>query len=635
MVERINVNGTDIDLNTDSGLSICIKSNLLKPVSEFSCCYSYTYSVPLTKKNRAVLGELLSVGNRNKRVRMKLPASYYRDELKIFEGTCYVNDADTEKASLVFLFGINNAFQQLKDDDININELFNNPKEVGVKDYTTDETLNWRFTVPIATYGSLAQAPLINPKSTELFFGKYIYASTMNKATVLPSVNVSAIMGLLKKRYGIEVESGVNTEGLWVMCDSLARRDKFKLVLHGIRTVPYYANGEGGLAYFGHLNADYYEDTENNFKALFPEIDYGGRATINVPNPPVDDSQFCNFANIKCKYIVDRVKIRAGGANAQIVNIIYTSTGSYTIETLEAKTVAKIETYGGTTTAEFSPNDLCMQKEYEAGTGPVIRVIPNGIQGSNFSMLDFHVEFECRLSQEGASLGWFNSIDCLPNMKVVDFLQNVYFGAGGEYFVNSLKGGKKVKSVSIDNLGDPYDWSDKLIGGVKQYYKIDGLARKNLINYAKGDKEETKNEVVATEDNTLADEGTLFESAFGFYDAPNIWSHATDLSKLKPSPKLIGVHPVEAYVLVNDEGVYRLAKTYNSNMTWFDNNETYKHTLKEPLRMECNVHITSTDLANLDLTRPVHFSQFGALFLIEEINVTGEQGKVKLIQLKK
>ena len=52
-----------------------------------------------------------------------------------------------------------------------------------------------------------------------------------------------------------------------------------------------------------------------------------------------------------------------------------------------------------------------------------------------------------------------------------------------------------------------------------------------------------------------------------------------------------------------------------------------------PVVISVKLRLTEFDLRDLDFTRPVYFSRYGAYFAIIEINTSGEFSEAKLLKL--
>lgn len=632
MVERIVINGTDIDLSSGQSLSICIKSNILKKTSEFGSCYSFSYSVPMTTTNKAVFGELLSVGNLNKRVRMFLPAEYYRDNFKIFDGQAYVSDVETDKFSIVLLFGVNNALQQIKDEGLMINEIYNSPNDTEVKNYTAEELLEYKRYIPLTSRAQMAHYPFDedNAKDTQVFA---LYDSSAGIATLTGSklaVRAKRIFDLIRERYGLKIETSVNTKSVWVQTAQSNRKDKFK------------------INYFLHQRVGALIDNEVMLRTAQPDIEYSNLGNLIHGIDYEIDSTGSNIA-MKQPYKLERVKLTLDIGYPSSGTIVYTNVArnalNYPTPITETNTVAKWDPEHTHIDVEFSPKELGLEYEWGANnTGMREYVDTCGsivLISDNKDILPEPHNVRCimtySLNGENVGVGYINSVDSLPTISITQFIQDFVFGCAGEYILNDFKGGNKLRCVNLETVSTnkPYDWTLKIIGSeLKVENKLEGIAKKNHVKWATSQVEAKKLSTIYTQDATISEEDDLYNSSFGKLDGITNFTYYGGVS-IVPPPKLVSVAFGRSLLL--DDGNYALA--VNRNFDWIDNEyqswEIMKKTLEKPTRIECDVVFGSAELASLDLSRPVYLGQFGAIFVIEEITVTGEKGKVKLIQLKK
>lgn len=630
MVERININGTDVDMNNENGLSICIKNNILAKTADFSSCYSYTYDLPMTTLNKAVFGELLSVGNRNKRVRQYLDAEYFRDDYKIFRGKCYVSDVREDEFSVVLLFGVNSALQQIKDDGLLINELFNSPKDDTVRTYTADDLLEYKKYIPLTSNVQFAHYPFdsANAADTQVFA---LYDSSAGIATLTGSklaVRAKRVFDLINERYGLEVATSNNLDSIWLQTAQNNRKDKFCLNFwrHGI-----WSTRIDNEVILHPLSPD----PETNMANLVYGIDYDmtNDGVVNV---------------IKHRYRLERVQLSLNISVPSSGTICYTNIAKQALNMgtfiTPSNTLARWDANHTHIELDFIPSELGFECEFDATNTGVRETVYNCsaivLIGDNDSTAPVPTNVTCLMTYsllgDNVGVGYINSVDSLPSLSITQFLQDFLFGCNGEFIVNDFKGGKHLRGVNLETVmqSTPYDWSLKVVGtDIKVHNRIDGLAKKNHVKWAVSQVEAKKYYTIETEDTTIEEEEDFYTSNFGKMDGLTNFTYYGGVSVV-PSPKI--VREVFGQALRVDDNLYALVR--NFNFDWIDQDsvswQIMKKTLSEPTILELEVLFSSVELANLDIAKPVYLSQFGAVFLIKEITVTGEIGKVKLLQLK-
>lgn len=633
--ERIVIDGQDLDLYKDNVLHFELESNILKKVEELSCCWSYTHQVPNSLHNRTIFGDLLTIGRKGGKFRKYVDAQYYRDGLLIFSGNCYVDRVDPNNIEISFRFGINRALQQIKDDGLKLDELYNDSTGVSgnfVPSYTDEELEELKLKLPLNSVEQMAQFPFNYTKPVEVFYNDYkTNGDTIDREHVVPSVNVKAIYDLLKVKYGIEIDSKTNSTNYWIMTPHKRRLDKFAVKMRSVVNFDGMSSTSPRL-HLGAFDEDYMQSIGTNTKAL-DQDDISGRARKEIDTTSGGKS-FYYFANVKRPFKINAVLFNVGGFN-QDVQVRYYSKWDYKRHTVNIyhpiQTLSAGESYMGW----FYPEKMGVENEYEAGHGPVIGLHTGN--NTNLTSSNFEIIFFCQLAEEDTNKGWLSAMDCLPNVGIQQFINDVCFGVFGEFPVNQMETSNTLKFYSLEDIieREPYDWSDKLMADELTIYKgLEGLSQTNRFVYAKGDHEPEMQVEVKTPDPSLDAKGDWFESDLGYYLRPNypIWDGS---SYMKPSSKIVSV---ERFMYAHeDDYPYNFAVQKNENLEWMQegdiSGDTLRKIFKEPVRLECKLKLSSLDISTLDMARPVYLRQMGAVFFIQKLSVGDEVTEATLVKI--
>ncbi len=114
----------ELDLPSPSGITLKWVSNLFSDISKLTCSYSYTFNLPMTANNRRVLDIADDIRHASSFARVKIDAEF------LVNGVClcpnanlYVSEVGQSAFSCVLTWRVLKAFETMKSDSIDINEL--------------------------------------------------------------------------------------------------------------------------------------------------------------------------------------------------------------------------------------------------------------------------------------------------------------------------------------------------------------------------------------------------------------------------------------------------------------------------------------------------------------------------------
>lgn len=645
MKEEIFIEGQSLDLIKGQTLSFELESNILKKVDDLSCCYSYTYTLPSTSHNRSVLGDLLRIGRENANRRKFLQAEYYRDGLLIFNGNCYVDNATTAGIEVRFLFGIVNGLQRMKDEGRSLTDLFNDSKAIeddvmsNYRNYTDQEKLDYKVAIPWlnSLSGYIQTYPYEYQRPTSFFVQKCVLGNNAYlNAALRPAVNLKRIFELIDDKYGVTFDTTFNKQAIWIQTSDRRRKDNFKLKTSNYINTRNMRFAGGEWEAFATFSSSWMAENVSGIANL-SQNDHGGRMEKEIQSDyasgSMEETTFYPFINITMPYTVEAIYVYAENFSTASGSVRYYPAFDDDGENVYEE-IARWESTTDRIGAWFYPKKHAMKTDFDAGDGPTIMFKTN----ASLTIGSMEVQFICTLKGEEVEASWFNSIDCLPDMKLTDFLTDVLFGTDGAFPINSLKGGKEILCRSLEDISQsvPVDWSKKVqAGSVKVYDNLDSLCKKNYFTFAKGDLEWDDKIEVRTNDESLEEEGDWYASGFGRYHQPNHITAKTgaDARWYRPSAKICSVDNTHVYMREENGTWQYFATLKNENMRWLEYENEFKKVMEAPCRVECTIKISSLDLATLDLSRPVYLEQFGANFFISKLSVGEDTADAVLVKL--
>ncbi len=122
----INANGErySLDLPSPSGITLKWVSNLFSDISKLTCSYSYTFKLPMTAKNRRVLDIADDIRHESSFARVTVDAEFLVNGICLCpNANLYVSEVSTSSFSCVMTWRVLKAFEEMKSNSIDINEL--------------------------------------------------------------------------------------------------------------------------------------------------------------------------------------------------------------------------------------------------------------------------------------------------------------------------------------------------------------------------------------------------------------------------------------------------------------------------------------------------------------------------------
>lgn len=112
-----------VDLATPSGITLNFKSNIFGDLSKITCSYTYTFKLPLTANNRRVFDNADDIRCVSNKIRRRLKAEYIQNGIPLFKNANLYIESTESNFNAVMTWGVIDGFQTLKDDDMSIRKL--------------------------------------------------------------------------------------------------------------------------------------------------------------------------------------------------------------------------------------------------------------------------------------------------------------------------------------------------------------------------------------------------------------------------------------------------------------------------------------------------------------------------------
>lgn len=193
----INANGErySLDLPSPSGITLKWVSNLFSDISKLTCSYSYTFKLPMTAKNRRVLDIADDIRHGSSFARVTVDAEFLVNGICLCpNANLYVSEVSTSSFSCVMTWRVLKAFEEMKGNSIDINEL----PSIG--------TFTWKTGDDDLVYGY----PSHTHKNTDnILYPNYDAGMPYEDGTPpKPVVPVYRLVQLINEYYGVKIVLG-------------------------------------------------------------------------------------------------------------------------------------------------------------------------------------------------------------------------------------------------------------------------------------------------------------------------------------------------------------------------------------------------------------------------------------------
>lgn len=114
---------TEVDMQNPSGITLRFNSSLFNDITKISNSYTYTFSLPKTRKNMQIFECVDDMRSKTSIFTKRLPCSYSVDGLELIrDAYLYVSEVD-DKYNCCIVWGVIEGLANIQDNNISINEL--------------------------------------------------------------------------------------------------------------------------------------------------------------------------------------------------------------------------------------------------------------------------------------------------------------------------------------------------------------------------------------------------------------------------------------------------------------------------------------------------------------------------------
>lgn len=281
------------------------------------------------------------------------------------------------------------------------------------------------------------------------------------------------------------------------------------------------------------------------------------------------------------------------------------------------------------------------------GIYDMLSVVPDDEQ----LLQDYFLSFNDDLVKETYINGAIQSFPVsqyIPAIGQVEFFKSICHMFG---WYLEVGGDGDLMLTTFENFSDrtrALDWSDKLVtdGNIPESveFNYNDYARNNWMRYKKD--ENALRDVNAPSrvdadgaifvlDSTLEENKDLFTLPFAATDGSYIRQYQrsvnergeTETDFIRTEPRIIPINPNSPVVELYFTEDMKFSSIIPNRYAY------YQEVMYNPVVISVKLRLTEFDLRDLDFTRPVYFSRYGAYFAIIEINTSGEFSEAKLLKL--
>lgn len=119
-----------LDLSSPTGITLNFKSVIFDDLSKITSSFSYTFKLPITVNNRRILESAEDIRCTSSMIRKRLKCEFVQNGIPLFSNANLYVESVESCFNAIMTWNVVKGFAELKDDDISINELVNENKEV-------------------------------------------------------------------------------------------------------------------------------------------------------------------------------------------------------------------------------------------------------------------------------------------------------------------------------------------------------------------------------------------------------------------------------------------------------------------------------------------------------------------------
>lgn len=669
--QRLYIDGTLVDIDDDTKITLDIKSNLLRDVSKIVSNSTYTVKLPKTVHNQRIIAHSDKIYGGGDYPYALHTARYYKNGVEIIHNGKAVLLSVGDSIEISIIWGVFDRLSTLISNGTLLNQLESSDKILynesnAPEDYSkaVDENYfyalidvwkhanavdySWRSSA-VVTSPSEAGIRADETTSTSYSFRSYVGSGTTDKpySHIPPCVKATFILQLIKEQLGVDFQ--FDTDAL----------DYIKTLI-----VPLISRKSNYLTYDEQFTASLPE-TSMTGKDLQLKVTVGTASNVfsNEAGSTVDTLTVAMAANVifdvTANWSWDNTNTKPKSSGT------YTYAGStYTYDSYSHTDVyLRLVVTSGKTTTEYAIGRKGMARDNVSGgykgeikkkiTGHGKIALAKGDTVafflSNHGALDgvkmYGADIKATVSTDEnvPEGGYFPICYNLPKIKVIDFVK--FLAAITGTFPLQVSDDGVVKFVAFqtvwNNIANAVDWSRRLIpneGANKpkdMEYKVGDWCQHNWYRWKE---DETVNgdydaDLLINNKNIedTRDVITFPFAASDYNNVPMYTSNASSTTSTEPSYSACK----DRILRLIDDGNGKAMGIFDIDMQAIirDKYSTLTQALNNARVIKENIIISNIELLDFDECRPVYFAQYGAYFAVTEIKA-GSNGTAEVTMLQ-
>jgi|GEM_PF-5917028 len=620
MVEKITVNGKELDLYENEKINLNLQLNNINDISTRNSYYSNTISVPRTAKNTKALDYLGVVGNTSRIPYKRVKCTYTQNTIPLIrEGYIQVTDTTEDSFKIVLFDGVIDLSERLKNKTLSDLNLIEYNHYINIPDYLDSFTNTEGYIYALADYGAYSPDDIyrIEYQAPALFahtvFDKILTdAGFSYSGAIFNSPDYKDLLLSPTNGYVVEDESAVLTELATIESEPIA----------------VYIEEQQETTYHYDLEWEYDTTPVSGFTITDPNT-----ITVNFDGSIKIDIQ--NIVGITA----GTVRVEIWKNNTYIKQITFDQTGSNTDEN-----EIFIQVLDGDTIYGFidATSELAFDTTYV-------------LEFTNSNSLTFS-------QQTGGQIVDLNNLyqDVAQDKIIKDIMQ--HFG-----MILTKTSENQLTFITMEELLQSHntaeDWTSKIIDQTNEEYDLKGYGINNFMKY-KYDEAYRENfyfdGTMEVDNEHFQFEKTLFTSIFEMKPRPYkrfnvpvalipIWEENDNGGSITVTPRetQIGLFRLRKYNQSTQFKLYENGQNYvhsgdipymsyvNIGYQYFINNyySEFNKLLDTSKILTFNANLSRMDLYNLDFFRLKYLKQTGKYYYLNSVKVTANKTKVEMVEI--
>lgn len=217
-----------VELGSETKMTLKWENNLFKSIDKVSCSYSYTFKIPVSRRNSEVFDLAEDVRHKSMMAWKKLKAEFIQNGIPLFrDANLYISKFSSKAYQCVFTWGVLDGLQKLADDSVSLQELEDKLVSEGVSGFKKEDSSNYAYwdesdgSIMTIDRGNAEEfdnmARTLHPNYWAGF--SQIGAKNLAAKPPLPVVPTKFLLDCINKAYGINIQLGREAKGAEALKD--------------------------------------------------------------------------------------------------------------------------------------------------------------------------------------------------------------------------------------------------------------------------------------------------------------------------------------------------------------------------------------------------------------------------------